>query len=501
MTVVFDGDNQGVPGCLGDQLRRDRQYPTWVDDIDGHSPSGQFFGGSDTLVGQRSDANDQRSGGVTAVQNVHAVLGGHRRQLRGQGALGVAHDRWAVVDIDRFSEQFAQTLTVARGRNPDVGNHGQHRQIPHAVVAGTVVAGHPGTVKRERHGTAVQRAVHEQLVERPVEERRIEGHHGMQSAQGHTRCRGNGVLLGDAHIEETVGEFLLEFQQTGRSGHCRRDGDNIGPLPGYLEQLPGKCCRPSGSCLGQRYTGVRIYLPDAVEAICVVGLRWRVPTTLLGDGMNDDRTVELLGLAQGPLDLGDIVTIDRADVLQAQVLEHALRRDDVLDPLLHAVQSLVGRPAQNRSLLEHSPTPVEESLVALGGAQSGQVARHPADRGRIGTLVVVDNDDHLPVGSTCDVVQRLPGHTTGERTVADHGDDMALTEYSPRLPSFGEPVGPGQGCGGMGILDQVVSALLPRGIAGETTGLAQLIEFRCSAGEDLVDVCLVPGVPDDRVVR
>ena len=47
----------------------------------------------------------------------------------------------------------------------------------------------------------------------------------------------------------------------------------------------------------------------------------------------------------------------------------------------------------------------------------------------------------------------------------------------------------------------VVLALGPLRVAGQPTGLAQPVEATVPAGEHLVHVRLVTGVPDDRVAR
>ena len=65
------------------------------------------------------------------------------------------------------------------------------------------------------------------LVERPVQERRVDGDDGAQPAHGHAGRRGDRVLLGDADVEEAIGEALLEGQQAGRARHGRGDGDQL----------------------------------------------------------------------------------------------------------------------------------------------------------------------------------------------------------------------------------------------------------------------------------
>ncbi len=103
--------------------------------------------------------------------------------------------------------------------------------------------------------------------------------------------------------------------------------------------------------------------------------------------------MEAGGAAQRGLDGGDVVAVDRTDVLQAQVLEHALRREGVLEALLGAVQRFVQRAAHDGGALHDLLAPGQETFVAVGGAQGGEVVGEAADGGRVGALVVVDDDD------------------------------------------------------------------------------------------------------------
>ena len=75
----------------------------------------------------------------------------------------------------------------------------------------------------------------------------------------------------------------------------------------------------------------------------------------------------------------DVVAVDRADVLQAEVLEHALRGDEVLEALLGAVQRLVQRLADDGGALQDVLAAGQEALVAVGGAQGGEVVGEAAD--------------------------------------------------------------------------------------------------------------------------
>ena len=64
-----------------------------------------------------------------------------------------------------------------------------------------------------------------------------------------------------------------------------------------------------------------------------------VAVALAGQRVHDHRAAEPLGLGQRLLDRMPVVAVDRADVLQAEVLEQALRREGVLHALLHGVQA------------------------------------------------------------------------------------------------------------------------------------------------------------------
>jgi hypothetical protein len=193
------------------------------------------------------------------------------------------------------------------------------------------------------------------------------------------------------------------------------------------------------------------------------------------------------------------VPVDRADVLQAEVLEEPLRRQGVLHALLHRVQGVVHRRAHAAHTLQPALHLVEHLLVARVGAQVGEVRRQPADGRHVGPAVVVDHDHQPAVLTDRDVVQGLPGHAAGERAVTDHRDDVAV--LTADRVGLGEAVGVGQRGGGVGVLDQVVLGLGTARVAGEPALGPQRVELAGTAGDHLVHVGLVTGVEDDLVAR
>src|SRR5512133_4135287 len=89
--------------------------------------------------------------------------------------------------------------------------------------------------------------------------------------------------------------------------------------------------------------------------------------------VHQNRTAELLGLPQGTLNGCNVVTIDWSDVFQAEVGEQPLRRENVLQPDLDAMQDVVRGIADQRCAADVALHQVQDLLVTRVGTQSCQV--------------------------------------------------------------------------------------------------------------------------------
>ena len=108
------------------------------------------------------------------------------------------------------------------------------------MVARPVVAGDAGPVEHEDHGAAVQSDVEVGLVEGAGPEGRVHGHDRAQAGHGHAGGRGDLVLLGDADVEEAVGEAGLEGQQARRARHGGGERHDARILLGRRQQRAGE---------------------------------------------------------------------------------------------------------------------------------------------------------------------------------------------------------------------------------------------------------------------
>ena len=136
--------------------------------------------------------------------------------------------------------------------------------------------------------------------------------------------------------------------------------------------------------------------------------------------MDEDRLLEGTPAAQRGLDRRDVVAVDGTDVLQTQVFEHHLGHQRILDARLQAVQRVVGRTSRHPVAEQVLLAPRQGLFVSGGGAQRIQMGGETADRRSIGTTVIVDDNHDAAVLRRRDVIERLPGETTGQRAIADH---------------------------------------------------------------------------------
>ena len=389
-------------------------------------------------------------------------------------------------------------------------------------MARAVRAGDAGAVEAEHDRQTMEGDVVHDLVPRPVEERRVDRHDRTQAAHRHAGGRRHRVLLGDADVEAAVGEPVLERQQPGRARHRGGDRDDARVGLGFLDDRLGERLGVAGGD-GLRWPDERVEHRCVVEVLLVVVLGRRIAATLLRQDVHEDRAVlrQLDGVVQRVLHLLDVVSVERADVPHAERLEERRRLQELADAGLERVHRRPGLVADDGQRLEELLEPtltahvdrvepdVGERRGQLVGHAVGQarvrrplvaaltVGRQVRHRRRVRPAVVVEHHDHL-AAAVADVVEGLVGHTTGQRTVADHGDDVAV-RVDAEVAGDRHPVGVRQRGRRMAVLDVVVHRLLAARIARQTPGLAQLLELGLPAGDDLVHVRLMAGVPENGV--
>jgi hypothetical protein len=288
------------------------------------------------------------------------------------GSLRVA-DGGRPVEAERLGQHRLQLLSRRRREDRHPRHLGEQGQIEHAVVGRSVVAGDASAVDAEHHGEPVQADVEVDLVESAAEEGRIHRHDRAQPGHRHAGGRGDGVLLGDADVEEAGGEARLERQQPGGPGHGRRQGDHAGIGRGRGDQRPREGLGvPLGRGPACRRTGEGVEHRSVVEALLLVVLGEGIALPLRSDDVDDDGAVEAGRLADDVLHLGDVMPVDRPDVADAEGLEELLGVErEVAQGHLETLDAGFEVPAGPRYRAQCSLGPLPAPDVVRAGAQPG----------------------------------------------------------------------------------------------------------------------------------
>ena len=219
-----------------------------------------------------------------------------------------------------------------------------------------------------------------------------------------------------------------------------------------------------------------------------------IAVALLCDDVEKDGTVLLLRGSERRCERRKVVAVDRAEIVEAELLEPDVvehhRLQPVLDPVDEAVEKR--QPKRTTDFLRD----VLRTVVAYARSESTKRLSEAPRRLRYRHVVVVQDDDK-PLRRRRAVVERLETRAVRDRRVAYDRDDMLLA--SAPVARSGKPLGDGKRNarvtrhGGVGL------RLGGIGEAGDPAHLAKRSEIAVSSGENLPCVCLVSDVPHDAV--
>ena len=276
------------------------------------------------------------------------------------------------------------------------------------------------------------------------------------------------MLLGDADVERALREALGEQVQAGAGRHGGGDGDDpVVPL-GLLDQFLGEDL----GVLRRRRLALGLLAGDDIElghGVQLVGgaLGGRVALALLRHHMDQDRLVlDLTDIFQDRHQGVEVVTIDRADIVEAKFLEQRTAGHHAPGIFLGLASSFLQRLGQH---LGDRLADLAQRLISAAGNQAGHIGAHPADRRGYRHVVVVEDDGQL-AGRLAGVVHGLIGHAGAHRAVADHRDHAVV--LAVRVAGRGETEGRGNRGRRVGRAERVVFALAALGEAGEAAALA-----------------------------
>ena len=366
-------------------------------------------------------------------------------------------------------------------------------------MGGAIGAHQTGAVQREHHRQVLDGHVVDQLVVPALQEGGIDGHHRFQALAGHARREGDRMLLGNAHVVITLGEPLVELHHAGTLAHGRGDGHQtfVGlghvaqPLAEHLRE--GQLARRAlGEALG------RVELARGGVVLHRVGFGRLVTVALLGDHVQELRSLLVTQVLQRGHQRFQVVAVDGADVVEAELFEDGARHHHALGMLLETARQF----EQRRRTAQHALGALARSRVELAAHQARQVLVQCAHGRADGHVVVVEHHQHVGQGPSVGVarvVHGLEGHARGHGAIANDGHGAPVLPLE--LRGAGHAQGGGDGGGTVPYAKGVVLTLLAARETADATELPQRVHAVTPPGQDLVRIGLVAHVPHQPVVR
>ena len=185
-----------------------------------------------------------------------------------------------------------------------------------------------------------------------------------------------------------------------------------------------------------------------------------------------------------------------ADVGDPEILEQLAGLGEVDDRLAEPPAELEHGGSDDRDALDGpvvgalalAPRPRQLDLrEVLGERTDGRADRH---------LVVVEHDQQLGL-ALADVVERLERQAAHQRRVTD--DDRDPLQSVPHVARLGQPLGDGQAGACVAAVEHVMDRFAAAREPPDAVDLAERPEPVEAAGQQLVGIRLVPGVPHDPV--
>ena len=238
-------------------------------------------------------------------------------------AARIAQRRGAVVDGGGGGHHVLQFRLVGGGHQHEARQAAEIGDVEGAGVGRAVGADEAGAVDGEAHRQALDRHVVHHLVVGALQEGGVDRRERLVALGREAGGERHGVLLGDAHVEGALRELPGEQVEPGAGRHRRGDRHDLVVLARRLDQALAEHLG-----VGRRVgLGCHLRAGDHVEPVDAVvlvvgGLGRRIALALPGDDVHQDRPV--LGVAhvlQHREQHVEIVAVDRADVVEAELLE------------------------------------------------------------------------------------------------------------------------------------------------------------------------------------
>ena len=165
------------------------------------------------------------------------------------------------------------------------------------MVARSVVAGDTGSIKHDGDGKAMETYVVVGLIKGSRKEGRVHRHDGSQPTHRHTCGSGHLVLFGNTNIDESIGETILEGEQTGWPRHRCGERDDPVIQGANIEQRSAECLGVRGYrwlIIATRRRGLSNL--EVMETLNFIVLCGAIAATFLREYVHQDGSIPVRGI-------------------------------------------------------------------------------------------------------------------------------------------------------------------------------------------------------------
>ena len=356
-------------------------------------------------------------------------------------------------------------------------------------------------IQAEHHVQMLQRHVVHHLVDGTLHKGRIDVAEGQHAFLGQSAAEGHRMLLGNTHVEGTVGETLHQIGHRAARRHGGGYTHDALVLLGQLDQCLAEDVLELGRlslCLFlDALAGHRVELAGCVpDGGLFLGLLEAL--ALDGADVQHLRPTEVLDLAQGLHERHHVVPVHGPEVADVEALEDVLSaREERLHAVGEAYQRTAQPVADQSMTLQRIVGLVAQQVVALAGGDARQVMVEGTHVLVDGHLVVVEQDEQI-VGVRRSIVQAFEGHASADRCITDDGHHLSLVTF--QIVCHGHTQGSRNAVRGMTRRERIVLALLRCGESAQATQLAQGCERVASACQYLMGIGLMTHIPHQPVL-
>ena len=304
------------------------------------------------------------------------------------------------------------------------------------------------------------------------------------------------MLLCHAHIKKALRVAVGKELQSGAVLHGCGDCTDLRILCSLLHQ---QLAENGGEGFLRRNLRVRHSIRvKGRYAVIVAGvyLCRLIALTLFGHHMQKVRTRPLVDRAQSTLQLLHIMSVYRADVLKAHILEHCGVVHSAAHQRFGTHQRFFHRCTDQRHTIQKAAHIIFCVVICRGRAQMGQIPRQRTYIFGDGHLVIVQ--DHKQIVQPADIVHAFVHHAASKGTIADHchhKPGLTLDLFCPSHTNSER-----KRCIAMSGNKGIVHTFVRVREAGNAIQLPQMIKLLPSSGKDLVGIALMSHVKYDLIL-